>query len=218
MGEGITHIISPSSAVWCSWIMLALMLCGIMSELFQPGVVLQAKNSLLAQSDRLYKESPNNFMGQLMITLFRIGVITMAVYLCCPQPEVFSFTGFGVIAGIVITVTLVKMICNACIDYTFSLSRRFGSAYEHYANIITLTTLLAYPALLVLLRYGNPIVNRWVFGCIAGLFVLLWFYRAGRQFVSSPKAFGYLLIYCCTVEILPWILIYMLSEQTLTII
>lgn len=216
MGEGIAHIISPSSAAWCGWTMLVLMLCGILSELFQPGVITQAKSSLTAQGERLYKDSPNNFMGQLMLALFRIGVITMAVYLCCDQTNYFSFTGFWMISGIVLAVMIIKMLCNAWVDYTFRISRRFGNAYEHYGNILTMGTLALYPAVLVLLRCGQPSVNRWVIGLIAVLFLLTWCYCAFRQLVSTPRAILYLVVYVATVEVLPWALLFIVSNQTLS--
>ena len=213
MGEGITHIISSASAVWCGWMMLGLLLCGILSELFQPGVISQAKGSLAAQGDRLYKESPNNFMGQLMITLFRVGVITMAVYLCCDQTPAFSFTGFWVIFGIVMAVSLVKMLLNIGTDYTFRLSRSFGNGYEHYGNILTLGTVILYPVVLVLMRFGDPLLNRWIVGGVGALFVATWLYCAFRQFVHTPRAILYLLVYMVTVEALPWVFIFMLSNQ-----
>ncbi|MBR6117239.1 MAG: DUF4271 domain-containing protein [Paludibacteraceae bacterium] len=216
MGEGIAHIISPASAAWCAWAMLVILICGILGEIVQPGVITQAKSSLLAQTDRVYKDAPTNFMGQLLISIFRLGVMTMGVYLCCATPGAFSFTGFWAILGIVLAVTITKMLCNICVDYTFLLSRRYGDAYEHYGNIFTLVTLVLYPVLLILMRYGAPEANRWVLGTITIIFLLLWVYRAFRQFVSSPRALSYLLLYFCTVEILSWGLIYMISNQTIS--
>ena len=196
--------------------MLALLLFGIMAELFQPGVITQAKSSLSAQGDRLYKESPNTFVGQLMITLFRLGVITMAVYLCCDRTERFSFTGFWVIFGIVLGVSVVKMLMNIGTDYTFRLSKQFGNGYEHYGNILTLGTLLLYPVVLVLMRFGEPVLNRWIIGGIGVLFIATWIYCAFRQFVHSLRAILYLLVYIATVEILPWMFVYMLSNQIIS--
>jgi len=198
--------------------MLALLIFAIMSELLQPGVILQARNSLLVKGDRLYKESPDNFMGQLMITLFRVGVVTMAVYLCCQETGNFSFSGFSVVFGIVLAVIIVKMICNRLVDYVFGLSRRFGSAYEHYGNILTLATLVIYPVLLVLLRFSQPSVNRWIIGAVGVLFIAVWLFCAFRQFVKTPRAIVYLLLYACTLEVLPWALLYLFSNQTITMI
>ncbi|MBQ2067456.1 MAG: DUF4271 domain-containing protein [Paludibacteraceae bacterium] len=218
MGEGITHIVSSANAPWCGWTMLVLLITAVLAELFQPGVVTQAKSSLMAQNDRTYKESPVNFLGQLMITLFRIGVIAMSLYLCCRPTGRFSFAGFGVISAIVLAVFLVKMLSNIWVDRTFGISRRFGDPYEHYGNIATLLTLVLYPTVLVLMRVGNPIANRWVVGLMALLFIGVWLYRSIRQFMTSIVQIPYLLLYICTMEVLPIAILYISSDQIVTIL
>ena len=74
----IAHIVSCSSAPWCAWLMFGLLICALLSEAYQPGVITQAKNSLSAQTDRMYKESPATLMGQLLMGIFRIGIIFAA--------------------------------------------------------------------------------------------------------------------------------------------
>ena len=206
------------SASWCSWIMLGILLCAVLSEYFQPGVIVQAKNSLMAQTDRLYKESPANFMGQLLIGMFRLGTISMAMYLLCANDHVFSFKGFWVVYGLVLAVLGVKMISHVCVDYTFGISHRFGAMYEHYGNIVTLVTLILYPIVLVLLRIDHPELNKWLIGGVAVLFFILWLYRSWRQFVQHPAAIPYLIIYLCTLEIFPLALLYIVCEQTIAIL
>ena len=108
------------------------------------------------------------------------------------------------------------MLMNIGTDYTFRLSKQFGNGYEHYGNILTLGTLLLYPAVLVLMRFGEPVLNRWIIGGIGVLFIATWIYCAFRQFVHSPRAILYLLVYIATVEILPWMFVYMLSNQIIS--
>ena len=62
--------------------MLGLLLCAVLSEALQPGVITQAATSYMARAERTYKAAPNNFFGQLLITLFRIGTWSMALFLC----------------------------------------------------------------------------------------------------------------------------------------
>ena len=72
--NGIEHIVSPMSAAWCGWTMLVLLLCAILSEVMQPGVILQSPTSLLAQTDRTYKDSPVNLYGQLLLGNGRLSM------------------------------------------------------------------------------------------------------------------------------------------------
>lgn len=214
----ILRILSPLSAPWCGWTMLALLLFAILSEMLQPGIIRQAPESLLSQNDRTYKESPDTFFGQLFITLFRIGTLGMALCLCvCPDGS-FRFAVYAAICGLILAVILLKMLCNILIDSVFQLSRRFGKAYEHYANIATLAALTLYPLLLLHLHFSSVFSAQWILGIVAALFVLLWLYRSARQFVRSPLAILYLLVYITTLECLPFAALYLLSDKTISIL
>ena len=213
--EGITHIFTPSSAAWCGWTMLLLMLCALLSEMMQPGVISQTDASLRMRTDRVYKDAPTNYLSQFLITLFRIGTLAMALYLCFYQQGPFSFGIFVAVCGVVFLVTLLKMLGDVLVDYTFMLSRRFSPAYEHYANIITITSCILYPCVLVLMRYGNAIASRWVLGTVAVVFFALWIYRASQHFIESPRAVFHFILYLCTLEFLPLGLILYLSSQTI---
>ena len=214
----VSHIISPLSAPWCGWTMLGLLLCAILSEWLQPGVISQAHESLIAKTERTYKESPDTFFGQLLISLFRIGTVAMALCLCVYQGTGFSFAAFGAVCGIVVGLVLLKMLMNVALDYTFSLSRYYGGAFEIYANIATLAAIALYPIVLVMLRVGNPLIAQWGTGIVAIVFVGMWLYRSARMFVVSFRAVLYLLAYIVTLEVLPMALLYVLSAKMISIL
>lgn len=216
MGEGLIHIITPMSAAWCGWTMLGLLFCAILSEYMQPGIISQAPLSLWAQSDRVYKDAPVNFMGQTLISLFRIGTMAMALCLCFDTGRPFRFAAFATVCGIILAILIAKMVCNILLDHTFMLSRRFSSPYEHYANITTIACCLLFPCLIVTLRIGNTAVSRWVLGVITALFLLMCLYRMIRTYIQSPLAIIYVLLYICTLEVLPLGILLYLSSQTLS--
>jgi len=210
------HIISPLSAPWCGWMMLGLLLCAILSEWLQPGVISQAHESLIAKTDRTYKESPNTFFGQFLIALFRIGTIAMALCLCVYQGAGFSFAAFGAVCGLVVAVLMLKMLLNIALDYTFSLSRRFGGAFDIYANITTLAVIALYPIVLVMLRIGDPLIAQWTTGIVALLFIGMWVYRSARIYLVSIRAVIYLIAYIATLEVLPMAVLYVLSAKMIS--
>lgn len=218
MGSGIAHILSPMSAAWSSWTMLLLLVCAVFSEVFQPGVISQAHASLTARSERTYKESPATFMGQLFIMIFRIGTIAMALCLALYSEGHFSFAGYASVCGLILSILIIKMLCNALLNYTFMLVRHNNVAYEQYGNITTVATILLYPLLLVLMRFGTPLATQWTLGIIALLFIAMVIYRGGRMFISSPKAILYFAVYVCTLEILPLAVLYLSSAKLISII
>lgn len=198
--------------------MFLLLLFAVLSEVFQPGVITQAHVSLFAHSDRNYKESPTTFMGQVFISLFRIGTLAMALCLSLYTEGHFSFGAYAAVCGLILAVLLIKMFCNGLLNFTFMLSRRNSVVYEHYANIATIVTTLLYPITLVLLRVGSPIAGQWVLGIVALLFIVMWVYRGGRLLISSPMAIFYFAVYMCTLEILPLAVLYVSSAKLITII
>ena len=216
MGEGIAHMISPLTAPWCGWTMLVLMLFAILSEWLQPGVISQATASLTVRMERTYKEAPTNFLAQTLITLFRLGTLALGLCLCFGLDGHFSFVGFIAVCSIIFGVTLVKMLCNVLVDYTFQLSRVYGDAYEHYSNIFTLAMVALYPLLLIFLHIGSQAATRWLMGIMAVLFFVLWLYRSARQYIRTPQAILYLLIYMLTLEFLPMAGIIVLSAKTIS--
>lgn len=213
--ESIAHIFTPLNAAWCGWTMLFLLLCAVISELMQPGVISQAGASLRVRTERVYKDAPTNYLSQFLITLFRIGTLAIAIYLSFYNGGHFMFGTFAALCGVIFFVALLKMTGDAVVDYTFMISRRFSPAYEHYSNIITITSCILYPCVLVLLRFGNTIASRWVLGVATVIFLILWIYRAARHFINSPQAILYFILYICTLEFLPLGLLLYLSSQTI---
>ena len=214
--ESVAHIFSPLNAAWCGWTMLFLLLCAVVSEFLQPGVITQAGASLRVRQERAYKDAPTNYASQFLITLFIIGTLAMAIYLSFYSGQAFRFVTFFAVCGVVFVVAALKMLCDVTVDYTFMLSKRFSPIYEHYANMITITSCILYPCVLVLLRFGNATASRWVLGAVTVVFLLLWIYRAARHFINSPRAILYFIIYICTLELIPLGLLLYLSSQTIS--
>ena len=206
------------SAPWSGWTMMVLLICAVLSEWFQPGVIVQSPASLFARTDRTYKESPTNFMGQLLITVFRIGTIAMALSLCfCPNGHA-PFAAFWVSCGWIVAALCIKLLCAVLIDYTFALNRRFGSVYEPYGDLITLGTIILYPIVLIMLHYGTPFIAQWVVGVWTIVLLVVWGVRCARIYLVSPLAMFYIIVYVATLEILPIAGLTYLSAKTIILL
>ena len=100
--DGVTHIYTLLSAPWCAWTMLSLLLFAFLAEVFQPGIVTQSPSVVFSRGDRVYKDSPSNFPGLLFISLFRLGVLSMALCLCFCTLNHVPFSAFWVTAGLIV--------------------------------------------------------------------------------------------------------------------
>lgn len=214
----LSHIISPMSAPWSGWTLLVLFLCAVLGEFMQPGIITQATTSLWAKTDRTYKSAPPNTVGQLLISVFRFGTLSMAICMSLYTGGSFSFVAFSAVCGLVFAVLIIKMLCNRLLDYTFMLSRRFMPIYEQFANIATIASCILYPGLLVLLRIGRPEYSIWVLGIITILFLVMIIYRLVRTYIQSLAAFVYVALYVATLEILPLAALYYISAKTISIL
>ena len=194
--------------------MFGLLLCAVLSEFMQPGIIRQAHTALVAQTDRTYKNAPVTFLGQLLVSLFRIGTLAMGISICLYTGGTFRFALFAAVCGWTLAILLLKMVCNKWLDYTFSLSRRFAPVYEQYGDLATLATCLLYPGVLVALYLGDITACRWVLGGVTLLFLLMCLYRLGRHYIQSPMAIVYIAFYICTMEALPLAVLFTLCSKT----
>ncbi len=202
------------SATWCGWTMLLLFLSAVFSEVMQPGIISQSPVSILARTERTYKDAPVNTLAQLLISIFRIGTLAMAICLSLYAGATFRFSLFAAVSGLVLLFILVKMGCNILLDYTFLLSRRFMPAYAQYGDLATITACVLFPCLLVFMRIGRPELSLWALGIIAGLFMLVCLYRMARIYIRSLSAILYVLLYIATLEIMPFgALLYLSSKM-----
>ena len=217
--EGINRILSPLSADWYAWTILFLAICAILSELFQPGVLTRAISMLQFRSiKRMYKEAPTNFLGQLFITLFRIGVPGLIVMIFFSVENQFSFLSYLLVCGLMLGVIMVKMLLNQWIDYTFMLSHHYEELYEQYGHMVTLLAIAYYPFLLVLMYLYNSVAAGWVLIGGMVLFWLLFLYRSVRIFYRTPASILYILIYFLTMELLPVGALWGLTSQLIKVI
>ena len=168
--------------------MLVLLLFAVLSEWLQPGVIAQSPVSILVRAERTYKDAPTSVMAQILITLFRIGTLAMLICL------------------------------YFCESGSFQLSRQFGEIYEHYSNLLTLTVVALYPVLLLFLHIGSAASYRWLLIITGGVFLLLWLFRSAQQYIRTPMAILYLLVYTLTLEVLPMAGLIYLSAKTISYI
>ena len=193
---------------------MALFLCAVFSEVMQPGVITQSPLSILSRTERTYKDAPTNTLGQILISIFRIGTLAMAICLCFYEGGAFRFGSFAAVCGLVVAIIMAKMLCNILLDYTFMLSRRFMPVYEQYGDLATISACVLYPCLLVFIRIGRPELSRWALAIIAGAFVLVCLYRMARIYIRSLSAILYVALYIATMELVPFgALLYLSSKM-----
>ena len=195
--------------------MFYLLFCAVMSEVVQPGILTGALVSLSSRSNRTYHVAPHNVSGQFFISSFRIGTLAMALCMCFYTNGDFSFVSYLLVCALVLGCIVTKMVMNVTVDYAFSITRKYGSGYEHYANIFTLMMLAIYPAELLLSRWYDVSINRWVFGLLFVTFNMIWLVRCLRMCIGSLPAIFYTIIFYLTAEVLPMVFLVYVTAKTI---
>lgn len=199
----VPHILSPLATIWTSWVMLMVLICGALAEIFQSGVIVQSFSSLFSTNERTYHDAPKNWISQLLLYLFRMAIVGMAFYLSVHKEGMFLFSGYMWAMALVLGWTIVRGIVSVLVDYTFGISKRFAPVFVHYDNIWTVVCCCLYPILLVLLNIDKPKITWIVLGSVGILLFVLMMVKWIRVFFTGIRSLLYIILYVFTVEILP---------------
>ena len=200
----VREIIStPISEVWPMWLMFALLLCGVLAEVLQPGTLRLAFRTTFTRLERTFGDRANNFMGSLLLNIFRVGTLAMSLYVFLYRNEPFSIVTYGYIILLIMAVLLLKVICVWWVSYTFDMRRAVSACVPQYDSLWTILCLLLYPInLLYINTLGAPNL-RWMPIVALVLFGGLVVFKMLQNFYSGLRSLLYLLLYIVTLEFLP---------------
>lgn len=190
--------------------MLGLLGCAALAELFQPAVIRQSFVNLFTKAERSYGDSPMQYIGQAWLFVFRIGVVSMAVCLFTYRGGTFALARYGIIAGAVCAMEVVKYLLCRLLNYTFRFPHRFSTLFAHYTYVNTTVCCVLYPLLLLIIRLDVPRFSVVSLCVAAGAFVALLFVKWLRVFMKDVLSFFYILLYVLTIEVLPFLVIIVL--------
>lgn len=196
-------ISSPISEAWPSWLMLVLLLCMVMAEVLQPETIRTSFRTTFSRMQRMFGDSAVNFLGAVALTVFRVCVIALTLYLACYEEGSFSILTYGWIILIVIAFVLIKSLSAWIISYTFDLKRDTALYMPQYSNLWTALCIVLYPVLLVTINIGYNGVIRWIMLAIAALFCIEVVIKLIQHFYTGVQSLGYIALYTLTLEIVP---------------
>ena len=196
-------ISSPVSEAWPSWLMLGLLLCMVMTEVLQPETIRTSFRTTFSRMQRMFGDSAVNFWGVVALTVFRVCVIALTLYLACYEEGAFSILTFGWIILIVIAFVAIKSVSAWIVSYTFDLKRDTAQYMPQYSNLWTALCIVLYPVLLITINIGHNGVIRWIILGIAALFCIDVIVKLIQHFYNGLQSLGYIALYTLTLEIIP---------------
>lgn len=196
-------ISSPLSEAWPSWLMLGLLLCMIMAEVLQPETIRTSFRTTFSHMQRMFGDSAVNFWGAVALTIYRVCIIALTLYLACYEKGTFSLLTYGWIILIVIAFVAIKSLCAWLVSYTFDLKRDTALYMPQYSNLWTALCIVLYPVLLITINIGHNSIIRWIILAIVALFCIDVIIKLVQHFYNGLQSLGYIALYTLTLEIIP---------------
>ena len=205
--NAVPHIPTPISAPWVAWVMLFLLLCGVLAEMVQRGLLVQAFTTIFSKVERSYGDVQQNLMEELIVNIFRIGTFAMALYLYAYRAGDFRFTTYMLVVAWVLGIDVIKLAASTLVNYTFRISKRFTLISTHYNNLWTVICCGFYVALLFLINIDNAKVTKWLLFALAVAAIVLILIKWIRIFYTDLRSLLYIALYILTLEILPMLVL-----------
>jgi hypothetical protein len=211
---GIPHPLLPQNEIWVFIVLSALFFMvafsisqssGIWTELTKPFFQITDRSSLFS------KKTISDIRLRFFLILFSIGVISLFAYtrLYSSSSE-FTFLKFGYFFIVTALFFGIKSLSIDLVGNVFVDQKSMKIAKESYTNIISFLGITLYPLLLIQIYQGTQYLHIitliGTLCCITG--VILVTIKLFQLFFHKLVASFYIMLYLCTLEILPLILLY----------
>lgn len=217
--EGLPLINSMYTSPW--------IFAGLLVMMFLPILVFYRANSFLKSSfSMIFKEKYHQNVSRSfhtvtaaeLVLMSIFFVISLSLYIYCfafPCTADLSYIKLGWICGITIAFFLIKILINCFLAYVFFDKTVVRSATVNYLNVLSVCGLFIFP-LLILRIYSIP--ELYFYFDIAGIIILIISIlfvslKLFRLFFSKLIDLFYILLYLCTLEILPFFVLFRIYQS-----
>lgn len=210
---GIPHPSLPCSENWVFGVILVLFLILVVSLIKNSAWIRESIRTFFQIKERSSYFSKNTVIGfrtKFLLVTFTLGVFSLYAYYWLYNPENgFHFSIFLWFYLITILFLIVKFILSQLIGYVFLDTISIKLAKESYFNVLTYLGISLFPALVLQIyfpSYLNSSVATFslVLCIIAAILIII---KLFQIFSKKSIASFYILLYLCTLEILPVIIL-----------
>jgi len=212
--EGLLKLSTPQNEPWVFITLLFLLIILAFSFLSSSGWLKESAHSFFKVKERssiFNKTTVRDFETQFFLIIFSTVVISLHINIFLEQKfSDFSFVLFTKFFAMTSGFILIKYLLIQITGYVFSNAQKLKIARESYFNIYIYTGILLYP-ILIFKIYSNEIpsqlINVIIFAIItfAGFLLIV---KLFQIFFENIVDSFYLLLYLCTLEILPFFLLF----------
>ncbi len=209
--EILPRISSLYSQTWVFWVMFTLLAVAMLSLI--PQAAASTLQAVFSRAERTYSVRNREWMSELTLRLFRVGVLAMALLIWIqPQGEA-SLLNYAKALGILVAVYAVQTLLIYAVGAVFISSKRMDVAMEQYSAIRTLLCVGLYPILLLLTNLSLPSLPVIAYGIIFGLYIVALIAKGIQLFYAHILSILYILLYIVCLEVLPLLVSVAVAER-----
>lgn len=218
--EIVEHISSVYANGWTGWVLLALLLLLLLNRSARMGVMGSVR-SVFSQSERVYASQSRAWGSELCEYVFRLGVVSMAVWVLAIGDERLAMgngaMGYVKVFGWVLGVYVVQRLLMRGVGYVFVGSKQLDAAMEQYNGICRMVCVCLYPIVLLLTNVQVGYLAQILCGGVVLLYMVCVWWKSVRLFYANVLSLLYILIYIVFLEIMPMVLIFTVAKNILVI-
>ena len=214
--EGEPHPSSPASEDWVFGSILFFFLLLTLSFLRSSHWILESVRTFFKvkkRSSLFSKTTMNDFQSRLFLVIFSLGVMSLFVFAALSETaNEFRFIDYIVLFGISLIFFGLKYLIAKIIGYVFTDKTSIKLAIGSYLNTLTYLGVIQFP-LLIFFIYSNEKIQ------LICLYLSLFFMilvtiiltvKLFQIFFDKIVVSFYILLYLCTLEIIPFIFLFWL--------
>jgi len=218
---GIPHPSFPQTESWVFIILLILFFLLVYSLYNSAGMIGETLKTFFQVKERssiFSKATINNIRIRLLLIIFSIGVLSLYVYLIIFKSTTpFSIKTYCYFFILTSFFFGLKSLIFDLIGYVFLSPVSIKMGKESYFNILTILGTTLFPILIFLIYIPNNLYRIAelisLFICIGACILVI--IKLFQIFFHKILASFYIMLYLCTLEILPLIILYRVYESIL---
>lgn len=194
--------------------MLFLLVLITLAAWFQKHLIANSFHNLSESKERgnQLNNTNLNMPGMICLLLYQAGIFSIAVYFCLHSKGDFTLSDYLLTCALFAITTTGQYLIAYLLAFIFFNSHLLNTYLRHRLEINTCLSLLFYPVLLFAFSSSHPNTNIIVIILLLLIVIasglLIW--KLFRLFFRKPLAYFYILLYLCTLEIIPlagWIFV-----------
>jgi hypothetical protein len=215
---GIPHPSLPQTESWVFAVLFILFFVLVYAISQSSGFITETVKTFFQVKERssiFSKATVNDFRFKFFINIFSIGVLSLYAYLILFKGnDQFEIKEYGYFFGLICLFLMLKLFVFNVLGYVFLTPLSLKMAKDSYFNVISFLGVVLYPLMILQIYIPNSyyriIEIMSLIACIVACILVI--IKLFQIFFQKTVASFYILLYLCTLEILPLIALYQVCK------